>query len=487
MNLDVIGILKNTVFFEGLNEGDLTAVISQAQRRKFSSGTRIIEENAPGDFAYVVLAGKVQISKTVAVTDRQVIHVCEPGDFFGEMSLLEDKPRSAEATAIEESELLLLSKEHFESLLIRFPTASLNMLRVVSGRLRETDEMLIDVLEARTRKLKEENLLLHEEITRSYPTNITSRSPAMQQILDMAKKAAANPVTVLLLGESGTGKEVMAREVHRLSDRANKPFIAINCAAIPAQLLESELFGHEKGSFTGAAQMRKGKFELANGGTVFLDEIGDMAEDTQAKMLRFLQEHEFERVGGSKTIRVDVRVLAATNRDLEQAIEEQTFRSDLYYRLNVISFKLAPLRERKEDMPDLMEYFLNRFTEEMKKPLTGFAEDVLAACNTYNWPGNIRELSNVIERAVALSDTEQITLADLPPSIGGAQPSPAAASIASPLSAESLSYHDAVEAAKQSAISSALDQTGGNQSRAAELLGIGRTYLSRLMKQFGMR
>jgi transcriptional regulator with PAS, ATPase and Fis domain len=305
----------------------------------------------------------------------------------------------------------------------------------------------------------------------------------MQDVLEMAKKAAASPITVLLLGESGTGKEVLARALHHVwGDRRKGPFIPINCAALPTELLESELFGHERGAFTGATLMKKGKFELADGGTAFLDEIGDMAGDTQAKVLRFLQEQEFEHVGGTKTLHVNVRVVAATNRDLEKAMKEGKFREDLYYRLNVVALTLPPLRERKEDLDDLADYFLRRFAHEMKKPVTGFADDARDAFRNYSWPGNIRELSNVIERAVALTDAERITRSDLPPAIVEPRPAPSPSG-----PTEVVPYQEAVERAKQEAIRAALEATNGNQSRAAERLGVERTYLSRLMKQFGMR
>lgn len=462
---------------------DLATVIAQAQRRRYAPSDHIIQENAPGDFVYLILSGKVQIAKTIESIGSQVIRVFGPGDYFGEMSILEDKPRSAEATALEPSELLLLTKEHFEALLISFPNVASNILRTFSSRLRETDQMLIKALETNTRKLQEENIRLNEEITRSYPKDLSSRCAPMQKVFEMAKKVAVSSITMLLLGESGTGKEVLARALHYWSDRRKEPFIAINCAALPMHLLESELFGHERGAFTGATQMKKGKFELSDGGTAFLDEIGDMAEETQAKVLRFLQEQEFERVGGTATLRVNVRVIAATHRNLAKNIEEKKFREDLYYRLNVVSLTLLPLRDRREDLPDLSDYFLRRFTREMVKNISGFSPEVRDAFSAYSWPGNIRELSNVIERAVALADGEQITLGDLPPPI--VRPVATAAPSSPPQ--KFLTYQEAVEFAKREALRSALEAAGGNQSRAAELLGLERTYLSRLLKQFGLR
>jgi transcriptional regulator with PAS, ATPase and Fis domain len=479
---DTVSILGKTVLFQGIRREELLSLMEQVERRRYTAGEAIIRENALGDFLYVILGGHVQIAKTIESIGRQAIREFGPGDFFGEMALLDDRPRSAEATALDACELLLISKESFEAILRRCPAIAANVLRTFSIRLRETDQKLIDALEANYNKLREENEWLNEEISKLYPRNLTSRNRTMQSVLEMAKKAAGSPITILLLGESGTGKEVLARALHQWSDRRKGPFIPINCAALPSQLLESELFGHERGAFTGATQMKKGKFELADGGTAFLDEIGDMAGDTQAKVLRFLQEQEFEHVGGTKTIHVNVRVIAATNRDLERAMKEGKFREDLYYRLNVVALTLPPLRERKEDLDDIADYFLRRFAHEMKKPVTGFADDVQDAFRNYSWPGNIRELSNVIERAVALSDAEILTRLDLPPAIvePGPVPSPSGP-------AEVIPYQEAVERAKQEVIRAALEATKGNQSRAAEMLGVERTYLSRLMKQFGMR
>jgi len=238
-----------------------------------------------------------------------------------------------------------------------------------------------------------------------YP--LVSRSPRMKEIFTLIKKVAKSNTTVLIQGETGTGKELIANLIQFLSPRSSKPYVKVNCAALPETLLESELFGHERGAFTGAYQTRKGKFELADGGTIFLDEIGDMQPSTQAKILRVLQDKEFTRVGGNKTIRVDVRIIAATNRDLEEAIEEGTFRADLYYRLNVVSIYLPPLRERKEDIPMIAEFFRRKFSRELRKPVGGFTKETMEILVNHRWPGNIRELRNLIERAVLIAEPNQ--------------------------------------------------------------------------------
>ncbi|HYL81454.1 MAG TPA: sigma-54 dependent transcriptional regulator, partial [Candidatus Acidoferrum sp.] len=245
--------------------------------------------------------------------------------------------------------------------------------------------------------------------------NLVGRNARMQEIYALITRIADNNATVLLNGESGTGKEVLARAIHQQSNRAQRPFVAVNCAAIPSELLESELFGHEKGSFTGAIATKVGKFELATGGSLFLDEVGSMRLDLQAKILRALQEREIERVGGTRTIKIDVRVIAATNRELKKAVEDGTFREDLYYRLNVIPITLPPLRQRRDDIPLLVEHFIAKYNREFNRKVKGFSAGATAALYQYEWPGNVRELENIIERAVTLGRGPAIQPSDLPP------------------------------------------------------------------------
>jgi len=302
---------------------------------------------------------------------------------------------------------------------------------------------------------------------------VAGTSKIMGAIVDEAKKAAASKSTVLLLGESGTGKELFARSIHDWSERRLKPFVAINCAGLAKELLESDLFGHEKGAFTGAHQMKKGKLELAHGGTVFLDEIGDLALDLQTKLLRVLQEREFERVGGTTKIAADLRIIAATNRDLEAAVSAGTFRADLFHRLNVIALTLPPLRERKEDIPALANYFLQRFAAETKKNFATIADDASEKLQAYSWPGNVRELANVIERAVVLGDGPQLTVHHLPARVIGAQP---------PGGSEEPSYHDAINGYRRELVVRALAAAQGNRANAAKALGMHRTHFMRLLK-----
>jgi DNA-binding NtrC family response regulator len=321
-------------------------------------------------------------------------------------------------------------------------------------------------------QLQSEVEFLAQELSGRYRL-VAGKNALMVQTVEEARKAAASKSTVLLLGESGTGKEIFARAIHDWSDRRLKPFIAINCVGLAKDLLESELFGHEKGAFTGAHQLKKGKMELADGGTVFLDEVGDIAPELQTKLLRFLQEREFERVGGTDPISVDVRIIAATNRDLEQSVKNRAFREDLYHRLNVIAITLPPLRERKEDIPILANYFLQRFSAEAKKNFSEIAASTHEKLLAYRWPGNVRELANVIERAVVLGEGPILTAHHLPVRVLGSQPRPAK---------EALSYHDAINTYRRELIVTALATAQGNRAAAAKALGLHRTHLLKIMR-----
>lgn len=319
---------------------------------------------------------------------------------------------------------------------------------------------------------------LSSEIDRRYG-QIVGASPRMEMVVETAKKAAAAEITVLLLGETGTGKEVLARHIHRWSARASKPFMVINCAALPETLLENELFGHEKGSFTGANQREAGKIEAAEGGTVFLDEIGDLPLILQARLLRVLQDQEFHRVGGTKTIRANVRFLAATNRDLAQAVQRGTFREDLYFRINVLSIVLPPLRERMEDLPLLTDWFLKVNARTPSRRQVRVSVEAMSGMMQYHWPGNVRELENVLARAMVLCAKEEIEPEHL-----GLLWAPA---VQEHTHAEaSLSYHEAMGMHSRRVLIEALRRAGGNQTRAAEALGLQRTYLTKLLRQKGI-
>lgn len=331
-----------------------------------------------------------------------------------------------------------------------------------------------------TSSLKREVDELKSELKQKYTfKNIIGQSGVMQEVFKSVEKIVDSNVTVLIQGESGTGKELIARAIHYHSKtRSNKPFVAVNCTALPESLLESELFGHEKGAFTGAVGRRIGKFEQANSGTIFLDEVGLMSPTTQAKVLRVLQEREFERVGGAELIKVDVRVISATNRDLEEAMKKGEFREDLYYRISVFPIKLPPLRERKEDVPILAAHFLKKYNEQEKKEIEGISPEALELLMAYNWPGNVRELENAIERAVVLTTDKEIGHKELPVavrSIGEKK-----------LYETDNTLSSWIEKLEEEALRQALLENEGNISKTAKKLGIGRATIYRKAKKYGL-
>jgi Nif-specific regulatory protein len=323
--------------------------------------------------------------------------------------------------------------------------------------------------------LQHENQRLKQEINLEH--NMIGESPRMREVFRFIERIAPSDATVLIRGESGTGKELVAHAIHKNSERSAKQFVAINCAVLSETLLESELFGHEKGAFTGAVAQKRGRLEVADGGTLLLDEVGELTPATQAKLLRVLQERQFERVGGTRTISVDVRIIAATNRNLEEAIKDGTFRQDLYYRLNVISLMLPPLRDRREDIPLLAYYFVAKFSKKCKRLVSGISPEARNCLLAYDWPGNVREMENAIERAVVLGNTDLLLPDDLPEALWANTPSPQ----------NPPSYHEAVNEMKKQFILRTLEQTGGNYTEAAKLLAIHPTNLHRLIRTLGLR
>ncbi|HWS87206.1 MAG TPA: sigma 54-interacting transcriptional regulator [Pyrinomonadaceae bacterium] len=330
-------------------------------------------------------------------------------------------------------------------------------------------------------QLESENDLLRAEATVEH--GMVGESAAVKKVYQFIARVAPADTTVLVRGESGTGKELAARALHQNSPRHERPFVAINCAALTETLLESELFGHERGAFTGALAQKKGKLEVADGGTLFLDEVGEMPSAIQAKLLRVLQEREFERVGGTRTIRVDVRVVAATNRDLEEAVRSGGFRQDLYYRLNVVSFEMPPLRERREDIPLLASYFVSKYAAKFKRRVTGLSAEARECLTNYDWPGNVRELENAVERAVVLGSTDRVLPEDLPETVLESAPDPSAPGTEPPVTR----YHDALREAKRQLILRALEQSSGSFTAAARLLGVHPNYLHRLIRNLNLR
>ena len=328
------------------------------------------------------------------------------------------------------------------------------------------------------RDLQRENTLLKERLGEQFAeSNIIARSPKMREVLANIALIAPSDATVLILGESGTGKELIANLIHERSTRAKKPFIKLNCAVLTETLLESELFGHEKGSFTGATERKPGRFELANGGSFFLDEVGEMSPTTQVKLLRILQEQQFERVGGTESITVDTRIITATNKELDKEVEANRFREDLYYRLNVVPIQLPPLRERKEDIPPLAEYFLKLYGEKNQREIVQILPEALDLMMRYDWPGNIRELENTIERGVIIARSEYLTPDELPPNIREI--------------AESTTHYGSevtvgstIKEIEKEFIARTLTSVDGNRTRAAKILGITRKTLQNKIREY---
>ncbi len=328
-------------------------------------------------------------------------------------------------------------------------------------------------------KLREENRSLREALGRRYShANIVAQSAKMQEALALVERVAQTNSTVLIGGETGVGKDLIARAIHEKSRRAAFPFIKINSTAIPETLIESELFGYEKGAFTGATSSKPGKFELADKGTLFLDEIGDIPLTTQVKLLRVLQGHEFERLGGTRTLKVDVRLIAATNRDLRAALEAGTFREDLYYRLNVVPIDIAPLRERREDIPELVHLFIGRFSGEAGKPVTGISPEAMRILAAYHWPGNVRELQNIMERACTLAEGAVLEASDIRLDAERAKPAQTAGGF--------LPDGFTLEQWEDEMIREALQRSHGNKSQAARLLGLSRNALRYRLSKIGI-
>jgi DNA-binding NtrC family response regulator len=337
---------------------------------------------------------------------------------------------------------------------------------------------------ARVRRLERENLRLREEFGgRAGLGRLIGSSAALERVARQARAVADTSATVLLAGENGTGKEVLARAIHEESARRDAPFVAVSCAALPEQLVESELFGHERGAFTGATAAKKGRFELADGGTLFLDEIGELTQAVQVKLLRVLQERAFERLGGTKTVTVDIRLIAASNRDLETEVGAGRFRQDLFYRLNVVPLVLPPLRARREDIPVLAAHFASKAAAKHGRAVPALDASLIEALSEYDWPGNVRELENLIERLVVLSNAPRLTTDFLPEKMLLAAPQPRATAAAG---ADEATLEGATVALRRRLVSDAIKSEGGNKAAAAKRLGISRSYLHRLVSELGL-
>ncbi|MGD0016457.1 MAG: sigma-54 dependent transcriptional regulator [Verrucomicrobiia bacterium] len=331
-----------------------------------------------------------------------------------------------------------------------------------------------------SRRIETENVNLHAQLDRRFGLdNLIGESPSMLRVFETVQQVAPSRATVLITGETGTGKELIAQAIHNLSPRKNGPFVAVHAAALPSTLLESELFGHEKGAFTGAVERRTGRFELADGGTLFFDEVSELEPALQVKLLRVLEERAFERVGGQKTIETDVRLIAATNRDLKKLISDGKFRDDLFYRLSVVTVSLPPLRERRDDIPLLVKAFLDEFNNENSKSVREISPEAMNVLLAYDWPGNVRELRNAVEQMVVLARAERLTLRDVPVAVRGAAD-------LTKISAVRPGMTMTVEEAEKQLIIQALKETDGNRTHAAQKIGISRRTLHRKLKEYGL-
>jgi len=447
-------------------------------------GAVLLAGAGPDEFALLTsLSRRGAPDRPVRVSRTIVSRVLREGDAILLNDLLEAQPLVA-GSLIEERIASVLcvpvgvTKQRLGALYVDtsereapFGKPDLQLLAAVAALAAPALEGLL-----RVERLQEENRRLQADLEAQH--DMVGESPRLREVLEVIGKVAPADSTVLVLGESGTGKELAARAIHRTSLRAAGPFVAINCAALTETLLESELFGHEKGAFTGAIALKKGKLEVAQGGTLFLDEVGDLAAALQAKLLRVLQEREFERVGGTRSLKADVRVVAATNQDLEAAVRERRFRQDLYYRLNVVSFRMPALRERREDIPLLASYFVSKYAPRVKRRVAGLSDAARAALLAYDWPGNVRELENAVERAVVLGSGDVVLPEDLPEAVLEASPTQGTAP---------GDFYEAVKETKKLLIRKALEEADGSYVEAATRLGMQVTYLHRLVRNLGLK
>jgi Nif-specific regulatory protein len=468
---------RGATLLTGRQSEEFSSVCGQSRRPPgWPSGRE--DDSQPIHVSRTVVAQVMR--EGVAVLTNEV---SENQDFSAAPSLLASKAHSLMAVPLLRFDRALgLIYLDASDPAVKFDEGHLRLMTAIAGIAAAAFEQAqrFEWLESEAERLREEINVEHGMI---------GESRRMRDVYKFIAKVAPAETTVLIRGESGTGKELVARAIHRHSPRAAKPFVAINCAALTETLLESELFGHEKGAFTGAAAQKKGKLEVADGGTVFLDELGEMSTALQAKLLRALQEREFERVGGTRPLKVDIRLIAATNRDLEADVRRGGFRADLYYRLNVVSIVMPPLRERREDIPLLASYFAVKYGQRCKRPIKGLAPEARAALQRYDWPGNVRELENAIERAVVLGSTEVILTEDLPETVLDAVLGAVLEGRSDGQSSTSgaMSYFETLKETKKRLVLEALDRAQGNHNDAARLLGMHPNNLHRLMKSLDLK
>jgi len=462
--------------------GELDRLASRGRVRRFAAGLRLIEEGKPADGVFLLLSGQVAVRKQLAGGEERVIAVRRHADWIGEMALLDDSPRSATASAETAVTALWLPRDAFLEALTRNPEAVLDLLRTVITRLRESDSHLIEalqeknkVLSASNRKLSRENHRLQGELDERFGFDaFVGSSAAARQLRTAARRAAEGDVPVLIRGETGTGKELIARAIHTASQRGTGRFVPVNCALFTETLLESALFGHARGAFTGASSARAGLVEAADGGTLFLDEIADMPTALQGALLRFLELGEFRRLGETEVRHTNARVIAATHHDLDAAVQSGGLRRDLFYRLDVLSIAIPPLREREGDIPEILRHVVARVAERLRVEPLRFDQAAVLRIGAYVFPGNVRELENEVERLYSLLDPGALVTPEAlsPKMLQGAVPNGG--------------YAEAVRHFKSQLVARALEEAGGNRAHAATRLGVHRSNLVRMIRELGI-
>jgi transcriptional regulator with PAS, ATPase and Fis domain len=482
-DLPLLDALRHVDVLRHLPLSALDRLVSRGRLLQFAAGGVLIEEGAAGDEVLVLLEGHVAVRLAVTDQERRAVAVRRAGTLVGEMSLVDDLPRSATVTAESAVSALAVPRADFLEVVGSHATAALELVRVLSLRLRESDAAQIDALRAKAERLANANQRLSRE-NRRLKVALDQRfgfeqfvggGAAAEAVRGAARRAAESELPVLLVGETGTGKEVLARAIHAASDRADRPFLALNCALFSEALLESELFGHARGAFTGAATTKLGLVEAADGGTLFLDELADMPRPVQAALLRFLELREFRRLGETETRRADVRIIAAMQLGVDEALATGRVRGDLHFRLDVFRIEVPPLRERREDVPELIAALSSEIAERLGHAPLAFAPDAMEALCRHPFPGNVRELRNEIERLYAMrAGDAPVRVAELSARIRAADPESAG------------SYADAVRTFKLSLVRGALARSGGSRSSAARELGLHPSNLTRMIRELGI-
>jgi transcriptional regulator with PAS, ATPase and Fis domain len=481
--LSRLGQMQRVSVLRRLPLGELDRLVSQSRLLRFRAGERLIEQGCRGEEVFLIVEGVVAVHRELSKQEQRVIATRGEGDWVGEMALIEDLPRSASVTAESDVQVLCIPRRAFLEVVTGNSAAAVDLLRAMSARLRESDAAQIEILQRKNerlvksnRRLSRENRRLQGELDERFSfESFIGTGRSAERVRKAGQHAAESDLPILLLGETGTGKELLARAIHGASERRSGAFVAVNCALFTETLLESELFGHVRGAFTGATGEKPGLVEAAHGGTLFLDELADMPLPVQAALLRFLDFHEFRRLGEIEVRRVDVRVIAATHSDLDEAVRSGRVRRDLYYRLDVFRIELPPLRERREDIPVLTDHCARRTAERLGCSPLEFEPTAVEAFSAHDFPGNVRELQNEVDRLMAvLGPGARVEPRSLSDKIRYGDP------------ARVESYGDALRAFKMRLLRATLEDCDGNRASAAKRLGLHRSNLVRMIRDLGI-